>query len=83
MNTDKALINGLFSGGAAFGALFAPFFFNNKGRLVCMRVGALLFTIGAALQAAAVNMPMLYIPRLLSGFGELVYLRVNIRFHGI
>lgn len=31
--------------------------------------GAITFTIGAAIQAAAVNMPMLYIPRLLSGFG--------------
>ena len=31
--------------------------------------GAITFTIGAAIQAAAVDMPMLYIPRLLSGFG--------------
>ena len=31
--------------------------------------GAITFTIGAAIQAAAVDMPMLYIPRILSGFG--------------
>ena len=34
-----------------------------------MTVGAVFFTIGAVLQAAAVSMPMLYVPRLLSGAG--------------
>merc|ERR1712157_596527 len=32
-------------------------------------LGALIFTFGAALQAGAVNMVMLYVPRLASGFG--------------
>lgn len=43
--------------------------FNNKGRKPTMSCGAVFFTIGAALQAVAVSMPMLYIPRLLSGAG--------------
>jgi MFS family permease len=69
IDIETGLINGLFGVGAAFGALFAPMIFNNKGRKPTMSVGAIAFTIGAALQAAAVSMPMLYIPRLLSGFG--------------
>lgn len=69
IDTEKGLINGLFGAGAAFGALFAPYLFNNKGRKPTMSCGAVFFTIGAALQAAAVSMPMLYIPRLLSGAG--------------
>lgn len=69
IDIDTGLINGLFGTGAAFGALFAPLLFNNKGRKPTINVGAIAFTTGAALQAAAVNMPMLYIPRLLSGFG--------------
>ena len=63
------MINGLFGAGAAFDALFAPYLFNNKGRKPTMSCGAVFFTIGAVLQAAAVSMPMLYIPRLLSGAG--------------
>lgn len=66
---EAGLINGLFGTGAAFGALFAPFIFNGYGRRPTMFIGALVFTIGAALQASAVNMVMLYVPRLLSGFG--------------
>jgi MFS family permease len=69
IDIETGLINGLFGVGAAFGALFAPMIFNTKGRKLTMTVGAIFFTIGATLQAAAVNMPMLYIPRLLSGFG--------------
>jgi len=69
IDVETGLINGLFGVGAAFGALFAPQIFNNKGRKPTMSGGAIAFTIGAALQAAAVSMPMLYIPRLLSGFG--------------
>eukprot|EP00804_Cyclotella_cryptica_P007220 CCRYP_009747-RB/>CCRYP_009747-RB protein AED:0.12 eAED:0.12 QI:189/1/1/1/0.90/0.83/12/500/538 len=69
IDIETGLINGLFGTGAAFGALFAPLLFNNKGRKPTINFGAIAFTIGAALQAAAVSMPMLYIPRLLSGFG--------------
>jgi len=69
IDTETGLINGLFGAGAAIGALCAPMIFNNKGRKPTLSVGAVMFTIGAALQGFAVNMPMLYIPRLLSGFG--------------
>lgn len=69
IDTDMGLINGLFGTGAAFGALFAPTIFNGFGRKPTLMMGAMIFTIGAALQASAVNMLMLQIPRLLSGFG--------------
>lgn len=69
IDTETGLINALFGVGAALGALFAPRMFNHKGRRTTMSTGAICFTIGAAVQAAAVSMPMLYVPRLLSGFG--------------
>lgn len=69
IDTDQGLINGLFGTGAAFGALFAPTIFNTMGRRPTLFMGALVFSVGAALQAGAVNMMMLYIPRLLSGAG--------------
>lgn len=69
IDVDQGLINGLFGAGAAIGALVAPTTFNGFGRKPTLMIGALLFTIGAALQAGAVNMMMLYIPRLLSGAG--------------
>jgi len=69
IDADQGLINGLFGAGAAFGALFAPTIFNGYGRKPTLFVGALLFTIGAALQAGATTMLMLIIPRLISGFG--------------
>ena len=43
--------------------------FNGYGRKPTLFVGALLFTIGAALQAGATTMLILIIPRLISGFG--------------
>lgn len=69
IDADTGLINGLFGTGAALGALAAPTLFNSKGRKPTMMAGATLFTVGAALQAAAVSMPMLYVPRLMSGAG--------------
>ena len=68
--TSSGLINGLFGAGAALGALAAPLLFNRRGRKPTMAWGAVFFTIGAALQMSAVSMPMLYIPRLLSGGGS-------------
>jgi hypothetical protein len=35
IDVETGLINGLFGTGAAFGALFAPFLFNNKGASEC------------------------------------------------
>ena len=69
IDIETGLINGLFGAGAAVGALLAPLIFNSRGRKPTLNCGAVLFTIGAALQAGAVNMPMLYVPRLLSGAG--------------
>ena len=63
------MVTGLFAVGAAIGALFAPYLFNNYGRKPTMWWGAFIFTVGASLQAAAVNMTMLLVPRLLSGAG--------------
>jgi MFS transporter, SP family, sugar:H+ symporter len=49
--------------------MVAPVLFDKCGRKFCMYVAAWTFIVGAALQASAVTMPMLYIPRLLSGGG--------------
>merc|ERR1712176_746673 len=68
-DVQKGLINGLFGAGAALGALLAPSVFNSYGRKPTLILGAIVFTIGAALQAGAANMLMLIIPRLLSGAG--------------
>ena len=43
--------------------------FNGYGRKPTLTIGAIIFTIGAALQAGAVNMVMLYTTRLISGAG--------------
>lgn len=51
------------------GAIIAPFVFDKMGRKICMYGASWIFIVGAALQAAAITMPMLYIPRLLSGAG--------------
>jgi len=69
IDVAQGLINGLFGTGAAIGALFAPTIFNGYGRKPTLTIGAIIFTIGAALQAGAVNIVMLYVPRLLSGMG--------------
>jgi len=69
INTDQGLINGLFGAGAAVGAIVAPKIFDTLGRKITMYTASILFIIGAALQASAVNMLMLQIPRLLSGAG--------------
>jgi SP family sugar:H+ symporter-like MFS transporter len=49
--------------------MVAPIIFDKMGRKICMYGASWFFILGAALQAAAVNMPMLYMTRLLSGFG--------------
>jgi len=69
INKDQGLINGLFGTGAAIGAMVAPKVFDAFGRKITMYSASVLFIIGAALQAGAVNMNMLTIPRLLSGGG--------------
>lgn len=51
------------------GAIVAPKLFDNLGRKFTMYAASWLFIVGAALQAGAVNMLMLQIPRLLSGSG--------------
>lgn len=66
---DQGLINGLFGVGAALGAIAAPKLFDTLGRKFTMYTASWIFIIGASLQAAAVNMLMLQIPRLLSGAG--------------
>ncbi|KAG7344367.1 sugar transporter [Nitzschia inconspicua] len=69
IDTDQGLVNGLFGAGAAIGAIVAPKLFDSYGRKVTMYTASWTFVIGATLQAAAVNMTMLQVPRLLSGAG--------------
>jgi MFS family permease len=51
------------------GAIAAPKIFDSWGRKVTMYAASIIFVIGATLQAAAVNMLMLQVTRLLSGAG--------------
>ena len=69
INLEQSMVARLFAMSTAIGALFAPYLFNNYCRKPTMLWGALIFTVGASLQATAVNMTMLLVPRLLSGAG--------------
>jgi MFS transporter, SP family, xylose:H+ symportor len=51
------------------GAIVAPKIFDSWGRKITMYTASWVFVIGATLQAAAINMLMLQVTRLLSGAG--------------
>ncbi|KZT59577.1 general substrate transporter [Calocera cornea HHB12733] len=55
--------------GALIGSLACWIFGNHFGRRVTLMSGALIVLIGAALQAAAVNLTMLIVFRVFAGFG--------------
>ncbi|KZO91659.1 general substrate transporter [Calocera viscosa TUFC12733] len=54
---------------ALMGSLVCWIFGNHFGRRVTLMAGALIILIGAALQAAAVNLAMLIVFRIFAGFG--------------
>ncbi|KAI5305651.1 Mitogen-activated protein kinase [Ascosphaera pollenicola] len=61
-------LNSTFSGGAAIGALMAGSASDIIGRKYTIQFGALIATVGAILQSAAVNLPMLLVGRITSGW---------------
>ncbi|KAI5295977.1 hypothetical protein KEM52_006215 [Ascosphaera acerosa] len=60
-------LNSTFSGGAAIGALCAGTMSDIFGRKYTIQLGALIATIGAVLQAGAVELSMLLVGRIISG----------------
>jgi sugar porter (SP) family MFS transporter len=66
---DMGLINGLFGVGATIGAFGGTFVADKYGRRACIFVAAVTFIFGAALQAGAPDMDMMWAGRVFSGMG--------------
>jgi sugar porter (SP) family MFS transporter len=69
ISRDQGLINGLFGFGATIGAITIPWVFDKFGRRPALTLSACMFTFGAALQAAAPGMPMMWAGRVFAGLG--------------
>ena len=63
------MINGMFGFGATLGAISAPWVADKFGRRPCLFVATIIFILGAGMQAGAVNMTMMWVARIFSGFG--------------
>ncbi|KAK4993609.1 hypothetical protein LTR50_000219 [Elasticomyces elasticus] len=61
-------INSTFSGGAVFGSLMGGFTMDRFGRKSTIQIGALVAIVGAVLQSAAVNLSMMLVGRIISGW---------------
>ncbi|GAB7348904.1 hypothetical protein MBLNU459_g7596t1 [Dothideomycetes sp. NU459] len=61
-------INSTFSGGAVFGSLMGGLTMDRFGRKRTIQIGAAIATVGAILQCAAVNLAMLLVGRIMSGW---------------
>ena len=61
---------------ATIASLFAGAFSDSLGRPRAIAIGALVFAIGAALEAGAVDLAMLIVGRLIVGAGEGIFLSV-------
>ncbi|KAJ5115412.1 hypothetical protein NUU61_001171 [Penicillium alfredii] len=61
-------INSTFSGGAIIGSLQGGLTVDRFGRKATIQLGALICLVGATLQAAAQNLPMIFIGRILAGW---------------
>ncbi|EHA26486.1 hypothetical protein ASPNIDRAFT_122511 [Aspergillus niger ATCC 1015] len=59
---------------AAFSSFFAGYLADKMGRPKSISIGALIFAIGAALEAAAVHIGMFVVGRCIEGIGEGLYL---------
>jgi sugar porter (SP) family MFS transporter len=57
-----------FSGGAVFGALMGGLTMDRFGRRMTILVGALISLVGAILQAASMNLAMMLVGRIISGW---------------
>lgn len=61
-------INSTFNGGAVFGSLMGGFTMDSLGRKKTIQLGALISLVGAILQAAATNLAMILVGRILAGW---------------
>ncbi|KFY22688.1 hypothetical protein V493_06402 [Pseudogymnoascus sp. VKM F-4281 (FW-2241)] len=61
-------INSTFNGGAVFGSLMGGFTMDRFGRKMTLQIGAIICLVGAILQAAAVNLAMILLGRILAGW---------------
>ena len=59
---------------ATFVSLFSGALSDSLGRTRCLAIGALLFAMGAAIEAAAVHLGMFIAGRCVVGFGEGMFL---------
>ena len=64
---DKSWIVSFFVLGCFFGSFINGWMSDRIGRKWTIIVGAIVFTIGGAVQTAAINVPMLYIGRMIAG----------------
>ncbi|KAJ5918416.1 hypothetical protein N7466_010408 [Penicillium verhagenii] len=62
-------INSTYSGGAMIGAFQGGYTVDRFGRKITIQMGALICLVGATLQAAAQNLPMILVGRILAGWG--------------
>lgn len=70
MNTTQfALVSSIYTLGGLLGALSAGPLCNKRGRLLCMRLTAIFFTIGPMFESLSSNIGMLAVGRILSGLG--------------
>ena len=72
-NTDATspiigAINSTFSGGAVFGSLMGGLTMDRFGRRKTIQIGALIAAVGAILQCASVNLAMMLVGRIISGW---------------
>lgn len=61
-------INSTFSGGAVFGALMGGLTMDRFGRRYTIMMGAIICLVGAILQAAAQNLAMILVGRIIAGW---------------
>lgn len=61
-------INSTFSGGAVFGSLMGGFTMDRFGRKRTIQIGALIAAVGGILQSASVNLAMMLVGRIVSGW---------------
>jgi MFS family permease len=59
-------INATFSGGAVFGSFMGGFTMDSLGRRKTIMIGAMINLVGATLQAAAQNLAMVLVGRILA-----------------
>ncbi|KAJ8143086.1 hypothetical protein OXX80_000133 [Metschnikowia pulcherrima] len=68
--SESSLIVSILSAGTFFGAILAPLLTDTLGRRWCIIISSLVvFNLGAALQTAATDIPLLIVGRVIAGLG--------------